>query len=94
MKPEQQIVAMLRSVPEVERVYLFGSRARGDHRPRADLDVAISCPTATERQWLKIWDLIEDTETLLAIDLVRLEDVSADLKTRILAEGRVIYERS
>jgi predicted nucleotidyltransferase len=46
MKPEHRIVERLRSVPQVERIYLFGSRARGDAAPRADLDIAVSCPAA------------------------------------------------
>jgi predicted nucleotidyltransferase len=29
----------------VERVVLFGSRARGDARPDSDYDVAVSCAT-------------------------------------------------
>lgn len=31
-------------LPFVERVYLFGSRARGDHAPRADVDLAVVAP--------------------------------------------------
>ncbi len=27
----------------VRRVYLFGSRARGDHRPDSDVDLAVMC---------------------------------------------------
>lgn len=30
-----------RTKPLVKRVFIFGSRARGDHRPDSDLDVAI-----------------------------------------------------
>lgn len=94
MTPEQQIVAKLKAVPEVARIYLFGSRAHGDHGRRADLDIAISCPAASARQWLRIWDLVEQTETLLSIDVVRLEEASESLRDRILAEGRILYERA
>lgn len=93
MKPEQRIVETLKSIPEVERIYVFGSRARGDAAGRADLDVAVSCPAADEARWLKIWDLVEHTETLLFIDLVRLEEAPEALRSRILSEGKVIYER-
>ena len=31
------------SEPLVRRVYLFGSRARGDHRPDSDIDLAVVC---------------------------------------------------
>ncbi len=94
MTPEERIVACLRSIPEVERIYLFGSRARGDAAPRADLDIAVTCPTASREQWLRIWDQVERADTLLFVDLVRLEEASADLRARILSEGKIIYERS
>lgn len=93
-RPEERIVACLRSFPEVERIYLFGSRARGDAAPRADLDIAVTCPTASTEQWLRIWDRVEQADTLLFVDLVRLEEAPADLRARILSEGKIIYERS
>ena len=36
----------LRALPQVGAVYLYGSRARGDHAPRADIDLAVACPGA------------------------------------------------
>jgi len=30
-----------RGKPLVKRVYLFGSRVRGDHRPESDIDIAV-----------------------------------------------------
>lgn len=39
--------------PAIQRVYIFGSRVRGDNRPDSDLDVAIEfAPTlTTEATW-------------------------------------------
>lgn len=93
--PEARVVAVLARFPEVERVYLFGSRARRDHAPRADIDLAVSCPRADAGQWARIAEAVEDqAETLLPIDLVRLEDAAPDLRDRVLAEGRLIHERT
>ena len=94
MKPEERIVKRLKDIPEVERIYLFGSRARGDNAARADIDIAVSCPTANKSQWLKIWDAVEQTDTLLLIDVVRIEETSEELRRKIVSEGQVIFERS
>lgn len=94
MTAEERIVETLRRFSEVRKVYLFGSRARGDAGPRADIDIAVSCPDADEAEWLRIWDEIEQTETLLFIDLVRFEEAPEAQRSRILREGKVIYERS
>jgi predicted nucleotidyltransferase len=88
--PEQLIVDRLSTQADVRRVYLFGSRARGDHAPRADIDIAVDC--AAER-WQEIEELVEDTDTLLRIDLVRLDEASPELRARILREGKLLYER-
>ncbi|WIV99657.1 nucleotidyltransferase family protein [Kinneretia aquatilis] len=36
-----EIAAWAAEKPLVKRVWIFGSRARGDHRPDSDLDVAV-----------------------------------------------------
>ncbi|MBC8120721.1 MAG: nucleotidyltransferase domain-containing protein [Gemmatimonadaceae bacterium] len=88
------LVQVLAARPEVRRVLLFGSRARGDASERSDIDLAIEAPDATSRQWLEIVAMVEDTDTLLLFDLVRLEEASEAFKARILFEGKILYERS
>jgi predicted nucleotidyltransferase len=91
--PEHCVAQRLEAFPEVERVVLFGSRARGDARPRADIDLAVACPTADARRWSDIVEAAEEAPTLLQIDLVRIETAPADLLAQIQREGRVLYER-
>ena len=91
------LAALLRQLagrPEVRRVILFGSRARGDAEPRADIDLAVEAPDATRREWLEIVELADDARTLLTIDLARLDEASEPFRDRILAEGEVLYERT
>jgi predicted nucleotidyltransferase len=93
-QPEDLVAARLSSFPEVERVILFGSRARGDAGARADIDLAVEAPTADPLRWSDIEEAAENAPTLLMIDLVRLETAPAELATVIRSEGRVLYERS
>lgn len=44
------ILVWARSHPEIEAVWLFGSRARGDNRPESDIDLAVVTPT--ELHWI------------------------------------------
>jgi len=77
--------------PAVERVWLFGSRARGDNFERSDIDLAIEAPD----DWLRIKRNLEDeAPTLLLIDLVRFEDAPKHLREQIRDEGIVVYERA
>lgn len=79
----------------VEQMWLFGSRARGDNQERADIDLAIFCPAATAKDWLQILDIIDDADTLLKIDCVRLDEMSEDspIKQAIGREGVKLYEK-
>ncbi len=91
--PELAVMERLKAFPEVERVILFGSRARGDNGARADLDIAVACPTADIVRWFDMIDDVEEAPTLLEVDLVRLEEAPSELAANILREGRVLYER-
>jgi predicted nucleotidyltransferase len=88
-----RLVARLGAEPSVQRVILFGSRVRGDAHPRSDVDLAIEAPGASARDWLRLGDIAEDADTLLSIDLVRLDQAPEALRERILLEGRTLYER-
>ena len=74
----------------LQRVILFGSRARGDYRRISDIDLAVSggnVPAFT-------LDVDEATHTLLRFDVVDLDGaVQADLRDAIRREGKVIYEK-
>src|ERR1043165_9535564 len=92
--PEMVVVECLKAFPEVERVILFGSRARGDAGFRADIDIAVEGPTADNLRWFDMVDAVELAPTLLEIDLVRLDTAQPEFAANILSEGRVLYERS
>ncbi|WP_342268058.1 nucleotidyltransferase domain-containing protein [Candidatus Tisiphia endosymbiont of Empis tessellata] len=80
----------------VEEVWLFGSRARNDNQDRADIDLAIVCHNATTKDWLKLQEIVNNADTLLKIDCIRLDELedSSDLKLSIIREGVKLYERS
>ncbi|OGT22056.1 MAG: hypothetical protein A3C55_05390 [Gammaproteobacteria bacterium RIFCSPHIGHO2_02_FULL_42_13] len=89
----QKIVATITKTSSVQKIILFGSRARGDAEERSDLDIAIMAPEISDREWLEICDRIEKTDTLLTIDLVRYDTAGNKFQEKIKQEGIVIYER-
>ncbi len=78
----------------VEKIVLFGSRAREDNEARSDIDLAVFCPEASHREWLKLVNLIEEAKTLYFIDFIRLDEASSTFREKILKEGKILYERS
>ncbi|HQS84055.1 MAG: hypothetical protein B7Y25_06445 [Alphaproteobacteria bacterium 16-39-46] len=84
----------LRSLPFVQGLYLFGSRAQGTESERSDIDLAILCPNATENEWRKICSIIESAKTLLGIDCVRLDSLKDEsLKHAIEKNKIVLFEK-
>ena len=74
----------------IEKVILFGSRARGDYSRVSDIDLAI-CGGDRVRFAL---DVDEETFTLLKYDVVDLDaSVQKELRDSIAQEGIVIYEK-
>jgi predicted nucleotidyltransferase len=91
----EDLAGRLARHPAVERVWLFGSRARGDNFERSDVDLAIAAPAMAHDDWLRLkLDFADEAPTLLLIDLVRLEDVPEQLREQILDQGIVVYERA
>ncbi len=74
----------------VNRVILFGSRARGDFKRTSDIDIAVSGGDF-ERFAL---DVDEETSTLLEFDIVDLDrDMQEALRESIIKEGKILYEK-
>jgi predicted nucleotidyltransferase len=78
----------------VHEVILFGSRARGDARPKSDYDVAFRFdkdPNA--HHWGAFClEAQENAPTLLPMDLVNLNEVSTEFASKIRQEGIVVYK--
>lgn len=89
-----QFFKQLIQLPFVQEIWLFGSRARGDNQERADIDLAIYCPDASDSNWLTILDIIEAADTLLKIDCIRLDELSdiSPIKKSIIDQGIKLYE--
>lgn len=74
------------------RVVLFGSRARGDHRPLSDMDIAFY---GTDTGYLAFAEALEQLPTLLEFDCVHITDhTSPELIHNIQKEGIPLMSRA
>lgn len=76
---------------DIQKVILFGSRARGDNHERSDIDLAVHGGNA-----LDFYDqLNREAWTLLTFDVVNLDGmISPELQAEIVRDGVVIYEEN
>ena len=84
-----EMIALARRY-EVEKLILFGSRARGDYRERSDIDLAFR---GGKGDYFTL-DEDETTSTLLEFDIINLDKpVRSELLESIEREGIVLYEK-
>ena len=84
-----QILSLARKY-RVEKLILFGSRARGDWRAASDIDLAVSGGDFPRFAL----DIEEAADTLLKFDMVILNGpVQEELLDQIWKEGIVVYEK-
>ena len=75
---------------QVEKVILFGSRARGDYKVRCDIDLAFQGGNSS----CFILDVDEETSTLLEFDVIDLDKpIQEELLESINREGVLLYEK-
>ena len=94
-----RILADLRQVfrrfPEVERVLIYGSRARGDYQPYSDIDLAIVAPTMTPQRFAELWSALEDLPLIFRLDVVHWDRLgNPRLKEEIRRQGKILYQRN
>jgi len=102
----QAMVATVVKEVDPERVYLFGSRARGDARDDSDLDLLIveSAPFGPQRSRFEEIERISQVVDRFRIPTDVLVYSSDEARTwanttnhvvaRAMREGRLLYERS
>lgn len=78
---------------KIDRVILFGSRARGDNSHVSDYDIAVYASSLTELEKTLFYYDIDEIETLKKIDIVYI-DTSTDrtFLDNISRDGVIIYE--
>ena len=85
-----------RAIEEVNpiRIYLFGSRVRGDFHEASDIDIGFELDGNSTRWSHFVTTENERARTLLSLDLVNFSDAHDNLRQYIISHGVVIYERS
>jgi predicted nucleotidyltransferase len=99
----EQVVERLVKFYRPEKIYLFGSAARGEYGPDSDLDFLVvvpdDCPKEVRRSGA-IYEVLGDLALGVPVDVVpwrrsdfegRAAAVIASLPATVVREGRVVY---
>jgi uncharacterized protein len=99
---QSAIPRILKQLPYVKLLVLFGSRARRDHQAHSDWDIAVLYDEERRKQsekggwdWLRGWSVIQQELDLPdeALDVIDLGKCSNILAHAIARDGLLLYER-
>lgn len=75
------------------RVWLFGSRGRGDHAALSDIDMAFEVPAEKHTAWgVFAADVHEHARTFLDVDLIDIDQCDEVLRAEILKTGVLLHD--
>lgn len=91
----EEIIEMLCKVfteyEEIERVVIFGSRARGDFRNNSDIDMAVYAPTMTAMRFAQLHLDIDSLPIIFRMDIIHYDRCKEErLKNKIEEEAKDI----
>ncbi len=86
---------VLADFPEVEKAVLYGSRAKGTHRPASDIDLTLYGCALGQSQLARIDAALDDLLLPYKIDLSEMASLThTALLDHIHRVGKVFYEKS
>lgn len=88
-----QLLGVFDTSPGLERIWIFGSRARGDARPESDIDLVVDAPEWTLADHARLTGRIEALQLLYGVDTAWWQDkLDGTFRTRIERDRRVFWE--
>ncbi len=88
MKDIEKAIKVIFKNKEI-KVFIFGSRARGDHTPRSDLDLGFLSEEDISYELALLRELLEESNLTFTVDMVDLSRTSKDFRENVMREGRI-----
>ena len=91
----ERINAVFAEHPAVEKAVLYGSRAKGTHKPGSDIDLTLYGAALSHREMNHILDALDALDLPYSIDLSLFSRLShPPLREHIKRVGVIFYARS
>lgn len=88
IEEQEKIVKLLTALLPTVKIILFGSRARGTHRPTSDIDIALDAGRKLGTlEIAQAQNILEALNIPQKIELVDIHAIPEEMKTIISKEG-------
>lgn len=94
---EEPVIARIQTVlarfPEIQRAVIYGSRAKGDHKPGSDIDLTLFGDRLNSALLSSISAYLDDLMLPYTFDLSIFDELEhTDLREHIERVGQTFYE--
>lgn len=91
----QKIQSVFAKYPSVEKVIIYGSRAKGNYKNGSDIDLTMIGEHITDQDRRDIFFALDDLPIPYSFDLSIFMTINhPDLKDHIARVGQIFYQRS
>jgi len=78
----------------IDKVVIFGSRAKHNANPKSDIDLCIYSLEMTAKEFTKLKIELDELPILYKIDIVHFENSNDELKKNIVKDGKLFFNRT
>jgi len=90
----QLILGVINNFEEIEKVLIFGSRAKGTNRPGSDINLALIGDKLNSLLVNRVSSALDDLPLPYMFDLINYHEINNEfLKKKVDDEGKLFYER-
>ena len=75
----------------IDKVVVFGSRARGDNAKKSDIDICIYSLEMSDSEFRDLRYELNELPILYHIDIVHFEKINDELRENILKDGKLFF---
>jgi predicted nucleotidyltransferase len=90
---QRQLLQALLLQPEIQAVWLFGSRAMGRQHSGSDIDLCLDAPGLSHSDRLSLMAVVDDLLLPWQVDLVLRHEMPNDLAAHMQRVGRCLWQR-
>lgn len=94
--PEQaqlRLLEVLLAEPQLQAVWLFGSRAMGRHHRGSDIDLCLVAPDLTHSDRPRLMAAVDDLLLPWRVDLTLRHELPANLEAHVLRMDQCIWRK-
>jgi predicted nucleotidyltransferase len=92
-RSSRQLLGLLTAHPQLEAIWLFGSRAMDRYQPGSDIDLCLDAPLLSHASHLSLLAAIDDLLLPWRVDLLLMHQLDAEVLAHIQRVGRCIWTR-